>query len=119
MQMKRTVLAAIVIAAGAAPNASAMVADGTGTKPAAPPIAASGDSSTRFTDERALGKAERNRELRRAASAPVVPLVQTAAGGFDLSSALIGATVPLMLLLTGVLARPALTHRRARTSAVA
>jgi hypothetical protein len=118
MQIKRTALTAMVIAAAAAPNASAMVADGTGTKPAAQPTAEPARYSTRFTDELALRKADRYRELRRAGSAPAVPLVQTAADGFDWSSALIGATVPLALLLAGVLARPALTHRRSRTSAL-
>jgi hypothetical protein len=48
-----------------------------------------------------------------------VPLVHPDSDGFDWSSALIGATVPFALLLAGVLARPALTRRRARTSAVA
>ena len=123
MQIKRTALAAMVIVAAAAPNASAMVADGPGTKPAAQPTAQptaqSAHHSTRFTDELALRKVLRDRELPPAGSAPVVPIVQTAAGGFDWSSALIGATVPLALLLAGVLARPALAHRRTRTSALA
>ena len=98
---------------------TAMVADGTGTKPAAQLTAEASHASTRFSEELALGKAFRNRELAQARSAPAVPLVQTAAGGFDWSSALIGATVPLALLLIGFLARPALTHRRTRTSALA
>jgi hypothetical protein len=119
MQIKRTALAAIVIAAAAAPNASAMVADGTGTSPAAPHTAQPAHDSTRFTDELALRKALRNRELPQAESAPVVPLVHTAADGFDWSSAVIGATVPLALLLAGLLARPAFTRRRTRTSALA
>ena len=50
---------------------------------------------------------------------PVVPLVRPDADGFDWSSALIGATVPLALLLAGIAARPALTRRRTRTSALA
>src|SRR5918997_2256417 len=95
--------AAIVIAAAAAPNASAMVADGTGTSPAAPHTAQPAHDSTRFTDELALRKALRNRELPQAESAPVVPLVHTAADGFDWSSAVIGATVPLALLLARLL----------------
>ncbi len=119
MQIKRTALVAMVIAATAAPNASAMVADGPGIKPAPQPTAEAAHRSTRFTDELALRKAVRNRALQRAESAPIVPLMQTAADGFDWSSALIGATVPLALLLAGVIARPALTHRRTRTSAVA
>lgn len=119
MQIKRTALAAIVIAAAAAPNAPAMVADGAGNKTAAQHTAAPGHDSTRFTEELALRKALRNRELPQAASAPVVPLVHTDAEGLDWSSALIGATVPFALLLAGVLARPALTRRRTRTSALA
>ena len=119
MQLQRTALAAIVIATAAAPNASAMVADGTGTKPAAQPTAEPASTSTRFTEERALRKALRNRELVQAESAPVVPLVRADAEGFDWSSALIGATVPLALLLAGLLARPAFTRRRTRTSALA
>jgi hypothetical protein len=113
MQVKRTAIAAILIAAAAAPNASAMVAGGTGDKPAAQPAR----ESTRFTEEQALRKAFRNRELPQAESAPVVPLVRPDADGFDWSSALIGATVPLALLLAGVAARPAV--RRRRTSALA
>jgi len=119
MQIKRTALAAIVIAAAAAPNASAMVAGGAGTKPAAQPTAELAHDSTRFTEELARRNALRNRELPQAESAPVVPLVHTAATGFDWSSALIGATVPLALLMAGLLARPALTRRRTRTSALA
>jgi|SRR5215207_2833962 len=72
LQTKRTALAAIIIAAAAAPNASAMVADGTGTKPAAQLTAETSHRSTGFTDELVLGKASRSRELQRAASAPVV-----------------------------------------------
>jgi hypothetical protein len=119
MQIKRTALAAIVIAAAAAPNASAMVADGAGNKPAAQHTAVPAHDSTRFTEELALRKALRNREVPQAESAPVVPLVRPDADGFDWSSALIGATVPLALLLAGVAARPALTRRRTRTSALA
>jgi hypothetical protein len=119
MQIKRTALAAIVIAAAAAPNASAVVAGGPGTKPAAQHTAEPAHDSTRFTDELALRKALRNRELPRAESAPVVALVRPGADGFDWSSALIGAAVPFALLLAGVAARPALTRRRTRTSALA
>jgi hypothetical protein len=119
MQIKRTTLAAIVIAAAAAPNASAMVADGTGNKPAAQHAAVPANDSTRFTEELALREALRNRELPQADSAPVVPLVRPSEVGFDWSSALIGATVPLALLLAGAAARPALARRRTRTSALA
>ena len=118
MHIKRTALAAIVIAAAAAPNASAMVADGTGTKRAAQVTVEPARDSSRFAQERVLRRALKNRELTQAASAPVVPLVQTDATGFDWSSALIGATVPLALLLAGVAGRPALARRR-RTSALA
>jgi hypothetical protein len=119
MLIKRTALAAIVIAAAAAPNASAMVAGGTGDKPAAQHTAGPAHDSTAFTEELALREALRNRELSQAESAPVVPLVRPDADGFDWPSALIGATVPLALLLAGVAARPALTRRRTRTSALA
>ena len=119
MQVKRTTVAAILIAAAAAPNASAMVADGPGGKPAAQHTAAPAHESTRFTEELALREALRNRELPEAERVPVMPLVRPEAGGFDWSSALIGATVPLALLLAGVAARPALTRHRTRTSAVA
>jgi hypothetical protein len=119
MQIKRTALAAIVIAAAAAPNASAMVAGGAGPKPAAQHTAEPAHDSTRFTDELALRKALRNRELPQVEGAPVVPLVRPDADGFDWSSALIGATVPFALLLAGVLARPALTRRRSGTSTLA
>ena len=115
MQIKRTALAAIVIAAAAAPNASAMVADGTGTKPAAQQSAEPAHDSTRFAEMLALRNSLRGREWPQGASAPVVPLVHPDADGLDWSSALIGATVPLGLLLAGVLARPALTRRRTRT----
>ena len=118
MQIKRTALAAIVIAAAAAPNSPAMVADGAGNKPPAHTAQPAHDS-TRFTEELALREALRNRELPQADSAPVVPLVRPDADGFDWSSALIGATVPLALLLAGVVARPALARRRTRTSALA
>lgn len=119
MQIKRTALAAIVIAAAAAPNAPAMVAGGAGNTTAAQPTAEAAPDSTRFTEELALRKALRNRQLPQAESAPVVPLVRPSADGFDLSSALIGATVPFALLLAGAAARPALTRRRTRTSALA
>jgi hypothetical protein len=45
--------------------------------------------------------------------------VRSGGDGFDWSSALIGATVPFALLLAGLLARPALTRCRTRTSALA
>ena len=119
MQLKRTAIAAIVIAAAAASNASAMVAGGTGDKPAAQHTAEPVHDSTRFAEELALREAFRNRELPQAESAPVVSLVRPDADGFDWSSALIGAAVPLALLLAGVAARPALTRRRTRSSALA
>jgi hypothetical protein len=119
MQIKRTALAAIVIAAAAAPNASAMVAGGAGNTPAAQHAAEPANDSTRFTEELALREALGNRELPQADSAPVVPLVRPYEDGFDWSSALIGAIVPFALLLAGAAARLALTHRRTRTSALA
>jgi hypothetical protein len=119
MQFKRTALAAIVIAAAAAPNASAMVPVDIGTQPAAQHTAEPAHDATRFTDEQALRNSLRGRERPQPESAPVVPLVHPAADGFDWSSALIGATVPFALLLAGVLARPALTRRRTRRSALA
>jgi len=119
MQIKRTALAAIVIVAAAAPNASAMVPVDIGTQPVAQHTAEPAHDSTRFTDELALRNSLRGREWPQAERAPVVTLVHPDADGFDWSSALIGATVPLALLVAGVLARPALTRRRTRTSAVA
>jgi hypothetical protein len=119
MQIKRTALAGIVIAAAAAPNASAMVADGVGNKPAVQHTTAPAHGSTRFAEELALREALRNRELPQADSAPVVSLVRPEADGFDWSSALIGAAVPFALLLAGAAARPALSRRRTRTSALA
>jgi hypothetical protein len=112
MQITRTAIAAIVIAGAAAPNASAMVPDGTGDKPAVQHATRSLGDSTRFSEELALREALRNRELPQRERATFVPLVRSDAGGFDWSSALIGATVPLALLLAGAAARPALTRRR-------
>ncbi len=120
MQIKRTALAAIVIAAAAAPNASAMVAVDRVTKPVVQQhTVESAPDSTRFAEMLALRNALRGREWPQAQSAPVVPLVHSGGDGFDWSSALIGATVPLALLLAGLLAWPALTRRRTRTSALA
>ena len=119
MQIKRTALAAIVITAAAAPNASAMVAGGTGTKSVTGSTAEPAGDSSRWAEEIALRKALRYRELIQSPEAPVVPLVRSDPGGLDWSSALIGATVPFALLLAGVAARPALTRRRGRTSAAA
>jgi hypothetical protein len=119
MQIKRTALAAIVIVAAAAPNASAMVPVDRGTDPVGQHKVEPGQKSTRFAEMLALRNSLRGREWPQAQSAPVVTLVRSDGDGFDWSSALIGATAPLALLLTGVLARPALTRRRTRTSALA
>jgi hypothetical protein len=119
MQIKRTALAAIVIAATAAPTASAMVAVDVDARPAAQHRAAPAQDSTRFEELLALRKALSGRELPQADSAPVVPIVRSPAEGFDWSSALIGAAVPLALILAGVLARPALARRRTGRSALA
>ena len=119
MQIKRTALAAIVIVAAAAPNASAMIPVDRGTDPVAQHTIEPGQESTRFAEMLALRNSLRDREWPQAQSAPVATLVRSGSEGFDWSSALIGAAAPLALLLTGVLARPALTHRRTRTSALA
>jgi hypothetical protein len=119
MQIKRTVLAAIVIVAAAAPNASAMIPRHAAIKPVGQHKGEPGKQSTRFAEMLALRNSLRGREWPQAQSAPVVTLVRSGGEGFDWSSALIGAAAPLVLLLTGVLARPALTRRRTRTSALA
>lgn len=119
MQIKRTALAAIVIVAAAAPNASAMIPVDDGSQPVAQRTAEPAGDSTRFTDELALRDSRRGRDWTQAARAPVVTLVDPDANGFDWSSALIGATVPFALLLAGALARPAVARRRTRASAVA
>jgi hypothetical protein len=119
MQFKRTALTAIVIAAAAAPNASAMPIRDAGTVPAKQHTIKPAHNSSRFEEMAALRRALQDREWPQAQSAPVAPLVRDAGDGFHWRSALIGAAVPLALLLAVVAARPAVTRRRSRVRALA
>jgi predicted component of type VI protein secretion system len=119
MQIKRTALTAIVIAAAAAPNAPAMPARDPGTVPAKQHTIKPAHDSSRFEEMAALRRYLRDREVTQAQSAPVAPLVRDAGDGFHWRSALIGAAVPLTLLLAAVAARPAVTRRRSRVRALA
>ena len=119
MQFKRTALTAIVIAAAIAPNAPAMPARDPGTVPVKQHTITPAHASSRFEDEAALRRSLRHRKWRQAESAPVAPLVRDAGDGLHWRSALIGATVPLMLLLAVLAVRPAVTRRRSRTRALA
>ena len=119
MQIKRTALAAIVIAAAAATNASAMPAIDHVIMPGVQQHTVEPAQSSSPAEMLALRNALRGREWPQARSAPIVPLVHSGGHSFDWSSALIGATVPLALLMAGVLARPAIRHRRTRRSALA
>jgi hypothetical protein len=119
MQFKRTALTAIVIAAAAAPNASAMPIRDPGTVPAKQHTIKPAHDSSRFEQEIALRRVLRDREWAEAESAPVAPLVRDAGDGFHWRSALIGAAVPLTLLLAALAARPAVTRRRSRMRALA
>ena len=67
----------------------------------------------------ALRRSLENRAWQEAESAPVTQLVHDAGDGFDWRSALIGAAVPLMLLVAALAGRPAVTRRRTRARAVA
>jgi hypothetical protein len=111
MQFKHTALTAIVIAAAAAPNASAMPIRDPGTVQAEQHAITTAHDSSRFEDMAALRRSLREREWPRAQTAPVA-LVRDAGDGFDWRSALIGAAVPLALLLAAFAARPAVTRRR-------
>jgi hypothetical protein len=119
MQFKRTALTAIVIAAAAAPNASAMPIHDPGTAPAKQHTIKPAQHSTRFEEMAALRRSLQDREWPQAQSAPAAPLVRDAGDGFHWRSALIGAAVPLTLLLAGSAAWPAITRRRSRVRAVA
>jgi hypothetical protein len=119
MQFKRTALPAIVIAAAAAPNAPAMPIRDPGTVPAKQHTITPAHVSSRFEQEAALRRALRQREWARAESAPVAPLVRDAGDGFHWRSALIGAAVPLTLLLAVLAVRPTITRWRSRTRALA
>ena len=119
MQFKRTALTAIVIAAAAAPNAPAMPIRDQGTVPAKQHTIKPAHNSSRFEDMAALRRALQAREWPHAQSAPVAPLVRDAGDGFHWRSALIGAALPLTLLLTVLAAQPAITRRRSRVRAPA
>jgi hypothetical protein len=119
MQFKRTALTAIVIAAAAAPNAPAMPIRDPGTVPAKQHTIKPTQDSSRFEEMAALRRSLKDREWPQAQSAPVAPLVRDAGDGFDWRSALIGAAVPLTLLLAGSAAWPAVTRRRSRVRVLA
>ena len=116
MQLKRTALAAIVIAAVAAPNAPAMPIRERGTVPVVQQEKERGQYSTRFEEMLALRNALRHRQWPQ--NAPVVALARPAEDGFDWRSALIGAVVPVALLLVVFAGRPVLARRRRRVPAL-
>ena len=119
MQFKRTALTAIVIAAAAAPNASAMPIRDPGTVPAKQHTTEPALDSSRFEEMAALRRSLKDRAWAQAQNAPVTQLVRDASDGFDLRDALIGAAAPLTLLLAALAARPAVTRRRSRIKALA
>lgn len=119
MQVKRTSALALVIAAAAAPAASAMPAIEPGPGAVQQHRVDAPRDSRRFEEMAALDKASRNRAFQQAENAPVTALVRPEGGGFDWTSAAIGATVPLALLLLDLLARPAVSRRRSRLAGVA
>jgi hypothetical protein len=119
MLFKRTALTAIVIAAAAAPNASAMPIRDPGTMPAKQHTIKPAHDSSRFEEMAALRRSLQERDWAQARSVPVAPLVRDAGDGFHWRSALIGAAVSLTLLLAVLAARPAVTRRRSRMSALA
>ena len=119
MQLKRIALTAVVIAAAATPNASAMPIRDPGTLPAKPYTNEPTQNSTRFEEMAALRRSLRDREWPPARSVPVMTVAPDAGDGFHWRSALIGAAVPLTLLLAAMAARPAIAYRRRRVRALA
>jgi opacity protein-like surface antigen len=110
MQIKRIFVAAAAVAVMAAPSASASVA--------VDPVAAPAEQSApvpRHAEMAAHHEAISTRSWQQAENAPVVGLVRSQPDGFDWVSALIGGSVPLALLL----ARPAVSRRRARVAVAA
>ena len=116
MQIKRTVMAALVVAAVSAPTATAKVAvepTGTGVKQQSVEVAPASSSS--YAEMAARREAIANRQWAQAENAPVRPLVAADPdSGFNWPSAVIGATVPLALLVVGLLGRPLMQRRRSR-----
>lgn len=119
LQVKRITAVALVIGAAAAPAASAGVTDPPGTGSVEQRRVEAPRGSSRFDEMVALDKASRNRALQQAENAPVRAIVRPQGGGFDWTSAAIGATVPLALLLLDLVARPAVSRRRNRLARVA
>jgi hypothetical protein len=119
MHFKRTALTAIVIAVAAAPTAPAMPIRDPGTVPAKQHTSAPAHVSSRFEEMAALRRSIRQRDWAQVRSVPAVTLVRDAGDSFHWRSALIGAAVPITLLLGAVAALPAITRRRTRTQAVA
>ena len=119
MQVKRTIAAALVLAATATPAASASVAMEPGTTAVKQHRIEAPSESSRFAEMAVLRDAIRNRQLQQGDNAPVKAVVRADGDGFDWTSAAIGAAVPLALLLLGIVALPALSRRRARLAGVA
>jgi hypothetical protein len=117
MKFKHTALTAIVIAAAAAPNAPAMPIRDPGTVPAKQHTTE--PASSRFEEMAALRRSLQERDWAQVRTVPVAPLVRDAGDGFHWRSALIGAALPLTLLLAALAARPAVTRRRSRMRALA
>ena len=119
MQVKRTIVAALVLAATATPAASASVAMEPGSTAARQHRVEAPPDSSRFSDMAVLREALRNRRLQQAENAPVKAIVRADGDGFDWTSAAIGAAVPLALLSLGLVARPAVSRRRGRLAGAA
>jgi hypothetical protein len=119
MQVKRTLVAALVIAVAAAPAAPARVAMEPGTTAVKQHRVEAPRDNSRFAEMAVLRNALRERQLQQAEHAPVNALVRADGDGFDWTSAAIGATASLALLVLALLARPAVSRRRSRLAGVA
>ena len=113
MKIRRTLLAAAVIGSAAAPIAQA--APAVDPVPATPAVQTV--DTTRFAEMAAHREAIANRQWERAGNVPVVTLTRADDGGFDTPSAVLGGTVPLILLAAGLLGWPAISRRRNQRSA--
>jgi hypothetical protein len=119
MQVKRTSAVALLIAAAVTPVASARVAIEPDIGSVKQHRVQGPQGGSRLAEMAAHREAISTRQWQLANDAPVRTLVRADAEGFDWTSAAIGATVPLALLLLDLFARRAVGRRRSRLAGMA
>ena len=119
MQLRTIIVISAVALAVVTPVAAARPALDPGAGIVADPVPAAAANASRFEDELALRSAFEGRGWQLADRGQPVAITRATPEGFDWSSAVVGASTLLALLLLGLAAAPILRGRRKRSAAVA